>query len=138
MKHIESEAAIACGVAEFAGGDEVDGKVFLEKCDAQGLPGPLKEAKCDFAPSGVSVVQDAPTGVPAFAPKVEGTGGICIKLNAPLHEFAHPLRSFVDNFPHRLFVAKPGSGIQRVGDMAVKVIVFSHDAGYATLSPSCV
>src|SRR5450432_260877 len=77
----------------------------------------------------------------ALAAEIEFTmaGDVAfIKMQAKLHQFAHPLRSFLHHRFDRAGIAKPSARIERVINVEAEGVLITRYAGDAALRPSRV
>src|SRR5438477_10708939 len=76
--------------------------------------------------------------MPALAPEIElaMTGTVAfIEVHPHFHQLADRLRPFRHNRAHNFFVAKPGTGFERIAHMQLERIFVTRDAGNPPLGP---
>ena len=139
IEHIDTEATILHGVAEFAGGDEIHGHVVFHHFDSGMLGDALEKSGFNLSSSGVAGMQDAAFRMPSFSAEIWLHRAVAIfpliKMNAKPGEFRNPCGTFRDNRADDILVAKPCAGGQRVAHMEVERILAGHYASDAALGP---
>jgi len=93
----------------------------------------LQQLGADFQSGGVLGMQNAAFAVAAFAPELKLAVLFLVKVHTPAEQLADGLRCLCDNGAHGGFIAEPGTGIQRVGDVFFKAVIFIHHRCDATL-----
>ena len=108
---------------------------MLQNRDIRVRPGRFDQCPLDFFARQVGRVDNAAARVPAFAPQRQLPVLFAVEVRPKLHQLADPVRPFVDQHPHRIFMAQPRPGDQRVLHMQLRVIVRAHDPGDPALRP---
>lgn len=142
VEHIGTEHAVLGDHAEFSGGDEVDGEVFLVKGDVEVFVSGFDEGFGDFPAGGVLGMEDASVAVASFSAEGE-VGTVFVEVDAAGDEFLDGFAGFGEDGAHCVFVAEAGPGIKGIGDVALHAVAFFseafwQDAGDATLGPGGV
>src|SRR5690606_33471738 len=96
--------------------------------------GTFEQRALDLPAREVLVMEDTVLAVPAFAAQVIGTGLAFVEPRAPVDQFAHAGRAFLDDEVDDVHVAKAVSGIEGIRDVFA-VIILRHipDGGDAAL-----
>ena len=142
IEDIGADDAVFHGVAELAGGDEIDGHVVRHGFDGRVGGDFFQQCALDFASGGVLKMQDAALRVAALAAEVELLPAVAvfavIEVDAEFHEFGNAGGSLGDDGANDIRVAKPGSGLEGVADVEFERILVAHHAGNPALGPSGV
>ena len=115
---------------------EIEREPSLE--DGAGSPvGGLDQSPLHLGPGRrPSGMDHARVGVPTLAGQSQEPAGLPIEVHPERDQLMDPARALVDQNPHRLLVAEPGAGGQRVGQMQIgRVLVPSQYGGHAALGP---
>ncbi len=81
-------------------------------------------------------VHDPGVGVAALARQQQVAGGVAVEDGAEADQLVDPGRALVDEHPHRVLVAHPDAGGQRVGQVEVgRVGVAAEHRGHPALGP---
>lgn len=88
----------------------------------------------DFQAGGVLGVQDAPFGVASLAGQLVILSlRRLVEVDSPFQQFPDGSGAFLHDRADDLFIAQPGSGVQRVRDMVLERVVMVPHGGYAAL-----
>ena len=115
--------------------NQINNIVMLQHRDVRVRPGRFHQRPLDFLACEVRRVDDPPPGMPAFTPQRQFPVLFPVEVRAERHQLAYPVRSFVHQDPHRVLMAQPCAGDQRVLNVQLRVVVRAHDPGDAALRP---
>ena len=76
----------------------------------------LDERARHLAAGRVAGMENPPVRVAAFLAELK-MAVFPVERNAVIHQIVDRRRAFVNNRPHRGFLAEPGTGIERIGDV---------------------
>ena len=89
------------------------------------------------AGGGTAGVHDPGQAVAALAGQLEAALLVAVEHGPQRDQLVDPARALVDQHPHRVAVAQPGTGGQGVGQVQVgRVRVLAQHRGHATLGPA--
>ena len=96
------------------------------------------EGPFDLGASGSTAgVHDTSQRMTTFAGEFESTLIVPIERGTQRDEIANPARTFLDEHPHGVDVAEPGTGGQRVGQMQIGGIgIATQNCGHPALGPA--
>ena len=114
--------------------DDLYGEVVFEHLNLRIVAYGVHQAALYLKTGVVLMVEDAELGVAALAVQVEGTVGLFVEVDAPLHEVVDGCGSVLYHMLHRLRVGEPVAGHHGVVDVLCKVVDLEvGHRGYAAL-----
>jgi hypothetical protein len=136
VEHVGAERAIGLGSTGAMGGHQVYGAVVFEDRDVGVADRAREQRAFDCAPGGVPVVQDAPTGVTAFASQLEVAGVVgSVEVHSVLQQRLDRARTALDDVTNDVLVAQPVARAQRVLHVVFEGIVVAEDGRDPALGP---
>ncbi len=121
------------------GGEQVDDQCVLDDLDARVVDDAVQggdERARDLGAGGVTAgVRDPVAVVAALAGQLDLAAGVAVELGAQRHELAHPVGSLGHQDAHRLGVAQPDAGHERVVEVLLRRVLGVEGSGDAALGP---
>ena len=133
VEHVGAQHAVLGHAAELGGGDEVNGDAVVQQADVGVLLNAAQQLGADFQTCGVLGVQNAALAVASFAAQVKLAIFFGVEIHTPVKQFFNGCRGFLHDGAHRLLIAQPGTGIQRICHMFLKGVVLVNHCGNAAL-----